>query len=560
MKSDTPPRSRDDAATDTASQELRGADLLARTLRQCGVEVVFSLSGNQIMPVFDACLSEKIRIIHVRHEAAAVAMADAWGQLTGRPGVALVTAGPGFLNALSPLLSAGLAESPLVLLSGDSPVAADGRGAFQEMAQTDVSAPLTKLSLRPQNSGELGAALARAFSAALSGRPGPVHVALAADVLTGAAAASDIPSAEDCRRREKAPQADSLAPVLDALAMAERPLCLTGPALNSSRAGDLAACLEEALDLPVIAVESPRGKADPALGAFSDVLGEADTVLLLGKAADFTLGFLAAPPFHENVRILAIDPQPAALERIRRLAGDRLDAAVEADADLAAEALIASAGSKPGRSAWRQRTAEALAVRASAGDEAERIGPQHIAASLDALIGTCGEAVLIIDGGEFGQWIQAGTRAPTRIINGMSGAIGFCLPMAIAARIARPEADVFVAMGDGTAGFHFMELDTAVREDLPFVAVIGNDARWNAEHMIQLRQFGPERTFGCDLNPDCRYDRAAAALGCHGARVTERAGIAEALKEALESGRPAVVDIAMDGRPAPTVGGKAGGH
>ena len=159
---------------------------------------------------------------------------------------------------------------------------------------------------------------------------------------------------------------------------------------------------------------------------------------------------------------------------------------------------------------------------------------------MQRVVDTAAEPILICDGGEFGQWSQALCTAPVRLINGLSGAIGGGLCHALAAKLARPNATVVAMMGDGTAGFHFTELDTAVREGAAFVTVIGNDFRWNAEHQIQLRDYGPNRLIGCELAPSARYDLAAAGFGCHGEHVTETAELEAALARALGERPPGV--------------------
>src|SRR3954470_16095071 len=161
----------------------RGADIVARTLETLGVSCVFTLSGNHIMPIFDALLSTNIRVIHVRHEAACVHMADAWGRLTGRPGVALVTGGQGHSNAVAALYTALASESPLLLLSGHAALSELGRGAFQEMAQAELARPMTKASWTAQGVATLGSDITKAFGLATAGRPGPVHVSLPVDLL-----------------------------------------------------------------------------------------------------------------------------------------------------------------------------------------------------------------------------------------------------------------------------------------------------------------------------------------------------------------------------------------
>jgi len=169
-------------------------------------------------------------------------------------------------------------------------------------------------------------------------------------------------------------------------------------------------------------------------------------------------------------------------------------------------------------------------------------------ARLDAQPGT----VLIADGGEFCQWVQAGTRAAARLINGPAGSIGGGIPFALGAKMARPSAPVIATSGDGSAGYHLLELETALREKLAFTVVIGNDARWNAEHQIQLRAYGKDRAFGCELLP-ARYDLMAAALGAHGEHVTRPGDLPAALDRAAASGKPAVVNVVIEGVAAPTV-------
>ncbi len=174
---------------------MLGSQLIIRALHQRGVKTIFSLSGNQIMPLYDACIDAGIRIVHVRHEAAAVFMADAWSQVTGELGVAMLTAAPGITNGLAPLYSAAQAESPVLLISGDSAVSEDGSGAFQELDQVAITSPLTKLSRRPLAVQELYPALAEAVDTALAPRRGPVHLALPFDLLNAETGWTELPPA-----------------------------------------------------------------------------------------------------------------------------------------------------------------------------------------------------------------------------------------------------------------------------------------------------------------------------------------------------------------------------
>lgn len=536
---------------------MRGADLVAKALAEAGIKTVFSLSGNQIMPIYDACLDAGIRLHHTRHEAAAGYMADAWAQVTGEVGIQLITAAPGFANALSPLYSALKAESPMVMLSGDSPRAQDGRGAFQELDQVAMSAPVTKLSFRARSAEGLGHDIARAIRVAKSGRPGPVHLALPFDLLNADASAGPLPSAEAFQPEVRAPAPGLVAAALDALLSAERPMLVVGPALNASRAagawpGGLAA-LADAVDAPVVDMESPRGLNDPSLGDFAAVLGEADVVISLGKSLDFTTGFAASPGFNASARVIVIDPDAAELERARRALGPRLAVAGPADPVAAAQALL-KAGAGSTRAEWRARVAEATARRPDTPAGTNPMHPAELCAAVQRILDDADDPILVVDGGEFGQWAQACISAPTRVINGISGAIGGAICYGIAAQLARPEATVVALMGDGTVGFHFGEFETAHRYGAAFTVVIGHDARWNAEYQIQLRDYGAERLNECELNMT-DYGAAAAGLGCHGELVEDAAGLDAALTRARDSGKPACVAVAIEGVPAPSGSG-----
>jgi acetolactate synthase I/II/III large subunit len=181
-----------------------------------------------------------------------------------------------------------------------------------------------------------------------------------------------------------------------------------------------------------------------------------------------------------------------------------------------------------------------------------KLHPLELCRAIQPVLTAHPDAVFIADGGEIGQWAQAGLTASRRVINGVAGSIGAGLPFALAARVVEPKAPVIAVMGDGTFGFHMAEFDTAVRHNLPFIAVVGNDASWGAEHQIQVRDYGADRAHSCSLLPT-RYDQVAVALGGHGELVTEAADLAPALERAIASGKPACVNVMIAGCPAPVV-------
>jgi len=502
---------------------LRGADVVARSLARAGTRYVFALSGNHVMPVFDAALDAQLPLIHVRHEAATVHMADAWARLTGEVGIALVTAGPGHANAVSALYTALAAESPVVLPSGHAPLNELGKGAFQEMAQAEMAAPACKAAWTVRSAATLGVDLARAIRLAKAGRPGPVHLSLPSDLLEGEVDV-ELPASADFSPEKNLPGVNE--EILEVLEKARKPLLIAGPALGNARGRKLLEQFEQATRVPAIVMESPRGVNDPCLGLLAEVLEAADVVVLAGKQRDFTLRFGAA--FGGGCKVIETEGVP--------------------------ESGSVRTKGWP-MSGWRDEVRSAIAFRPmqwkTLASKAE--GPLHpveVGRAVRALL-DAPEAVLVADGGEFGQWSQATLSAPHRVINGPAGSIGAALPFAAAAKLALPGSNVVAMLGDGTFGFHASEIDTAVRCGLAFVAVVGNDACWNAEYQIQLRSYGATRAHGLDLLPT-RYDRVAEAFGAHGEHVERPAELAPALERAARAGRTACVNVMIERLPAPT--------
>jgi thiamine pyrophosphate-dependent acetolactate synthase large subunit-like protein len=539
-------------------QTIRGADIVVRTLELAGCANLFTLSGNHIMSIFDAALGSSVRLLHVRHEAAAVHMADAWGRLTGQCGIALVSGGAGHANALAALVTAQAACSPVVLLSGHAGRKEIGRGAFQELRQAEMAAPVSKAAWTAHSLETLGRDIARAISTAQSGRPGPVHLSLPFDLLDEEVAFGPelLPRVNDLAARPQPLEPAAADAVLALLAAARQPLILGGPMLCHAEGPALLKTLAAATGVPSIGLESPRGLNDPALGLFAEVLGRADLILLIGKAPDFTLRFADTPFIAPSCNFVVIDPEPQIVARLAQEKGDRLLVQAIADPLPAAATLIACCRGPVGAPAWRREVAAALAYRPSswahlkAPGASGRLHPIELCRALVPHLKSDPKAVLICDGGEIGQWPQAVLVPPRRIINGVAGAIGASIPFALAARLAEASAPVIAVLGDGTFGFHMAEFDTAVRTGLPFVAVLGNDATWNAEYQLQVRNWGGARAHGCDLLPT-RYDLVAAALGGHGEYVTAVEQLAPALARALASGKPACVNVTIERVPAP---------
>jgi acetolactate synthase-1/2/3 large subunit len=537
---------------------LRGADILAQTLDRAGMHQIFTLSGNHIMEIFDATIGTKINLTHVRQEGAAVLMAGAWAELTGKVGLAMVTGGPGHTNAVAALCTPQASEMPMVLISGHAPTTELGRGSFQELPQTEMAATVTKASWMAESAAEIGYDIALAVKIAASGRPGPVHLSLPSDVLEEVVENDPVlwPDADDFTPEEQ-PLSDVAADaVLAALEAAERPLILVGPHLCTARGRAAQRALEAKLNVPVVGMASPRGLNDPCLGAFAEELQKADLIVLLGKPLDFTLKFGDAPSVDADCKFVVVDPDIGLVERAATGKGPRLIHSAIADSHPAAAALTAR-GRPVGDTAWREAVRAAISHRPAAWQDitGQHEGTLH---ALDLCRGVNGlmerhpNAVLVMDGGEIGQWAQANLDSERRITNGVAGSIGAATPFALAARVAEKKDPVIAIMGDGTFGFHMAEFDTAVRHDMPLVAIVGNDACWNAEHQIQIRDYGENRAHSCELLP-ARYDQVVEAMGGHGELVTKAADLPAALERALASGKPACVNVMIESVAAPVV-------
>ena len=523
-----------------------------QSLANQGVEVIFSLSGNQIMPLYDACIDANIRIIHTRHEGAAVYMAEAYAQFSGKIGVALVTAGPGLLNAVSALYSAARSETPLLLISGDAASRLDGQGAFQELDQISVTRPITKFSARPTKPEEMLPALEKTITTAMAGTPGPVHLALPFDLLSASIGMAPLP--------QIAPTVASglstaqSAELTAALQRSERPVVITGPQCNQSRQPAANAALSAGLGMPLICLESARGLADTFYGDFPTILASADLIILLGKLGDYATGLLTPGRIASTASVIAIftDDQTAPTQNMRPITLMRVGAIATAMQDLAAVVTAAD-------DSWAAEVESMIARRKPWTVNGTGRHPAAVASSLqsamdsamDSAVDSASQPILVADGGEFCQWIQAGCTANKRMINGPSGAIGGGICYAIGASIARPEATIFLTMGDGTAGFYLAEFNTAVRAGCSIVALIGNDYRWNAEVQIQIDNYGADRVYGCDLDATANYADAAAGLGADAGTIDAADDLDAALAAALKNPGVSCLNILIDSYAAP---------
>ena len=538
---------------------ITGGAAAARVLKQLGVRNIFGLHGGHIDPIFQGCYDEGIRIVDTRHEQAAGHMADAWARLTGEPGVAVVTAGPGVTDIVTAVANAHLDCVPMVVIGGRYPQGEEETMPLQEMHGVPLMQSITKWSRAVSDPARIPEYVALAFHHATSGRPGPVFLEIPADVLAAKMepdslrwpAAPQLPPARPC------PTEEAVESVLGMIAEAERPLIMAGRGVWFAGATDELREFAEATQTPVIANGQTRGvvpEGSPlGIGGFIGAgralaMGaQPDLVLMLGaRFGLFTGGRQSIVP--SAARVIQIDIEPEELGR-----GGRVDFGVVADCREALRALTAAARKRqwPDRSQWLQAAGTAAgAARAmiaqSPSVSKDYIHPYTVAAEVSALIEDKG--VLCVDGGDTFVWGELALNAqrPGRYLgHGYLGCLGIGLPFALAAKLAHPDEPVILLTGDGSVGLNFTEFDTAMRHDLPIVVVVNNDQAWGMCKHEQMVTLGADRVIGTELGPT-HYEKAAEAFGVYADFVEDAADIRPAIERAIASGRPACVNIMSD--------------
>jgi acetolactate synthase-1/2/3 large subunit len=421
-----------------------------------------------------------------------------------------------------------------------------------------MAAPVTKASWMATNTATVGMEVAKALRIAISGRPGPVHLSLPSDVLDTSVPENQVvwPSDKDFADPVVGLSDAAATAILSIIGAARRPLLVAGPQLANRSGRALLASIEAALAIPTCIMESPRGFNDATLGAFAEVARRTDLIVLLGKAFDFTLKF-GGPPIDPACRFISLDPEGELVGRAARELGPRLAFGCVTDTLPAAEALLRIGAGKAADHGWLTEARALMSDRPAAWASLKsqtkgKVHPAELFQALKPYVEKNPDAILICDGGEFAQWGQAILSNDRRMINGVAGSIGSSLPIACGSRVVEPDAPVFAVLGDGTFGFHMAEFETAVRLKLPFVAIVGTDCRWNAEYNLQVRDYGPNRTYGCELDPT-RYDLVVNSLGGHGELVENIADLHGAIERAMASGKPACVNVMIESIPSPVV-------
>lgn len=541
--------------------QIDGGELVARTLKKEGIECIFTLCGGHIMNIYNGCLDNDIRVIDVRHEQAAGHAAEGWSRVTRRPGVAVVTAGPGVTDVVTAVANAYQNRSPLVVIGGRSPLSQFEMGSLQEMEQVDLMQPITKWSGCCYQTGRIPEYLQKCFRIAMTGRYGPCFLEVPTDVLFGRVEESEAPVAESYRtegrvRGDEALVAEAAA-VLD---KAERPVVMAGSQVYWSDAADALRRLIERLGAPVYLNAMGRGSIRQDHPLFLSrtrraALSEADVVLVIGTPLDFRLRF--GRSLSDASKIIQVDVDPQEIGRNRPF-----DIGIEGDAGAVLDQMLAELGDgRRDGGAWvkglREKEDQIREMRGQwLRSDAVPIHPLRLCHEMVPFVDD--DTLVVGDGGDIvnlaaqilpinhpGQWFDPGPMGTLGV------GTGFCM----AAKAARPDKKILMVNGDGTFGLNGFEFDTLVRHDLPVVSVVGNDRQWGQIRVGQVKAYGHERAVASALADNARYDRVVEALGGHGEFVTEPKQIRPAIERAFASGKPACVNVVTDPEPPGVHGG-----
>lgn len=536
------------------TKQLHGGDLIAGMLKREGVQLIFTLSGGHIFPIYDGCITEGIRVIDTRHEQAAVHMAEGWARFTGRPGVVAVTAGPGVMNALPAIAVAAQSAAPLVVIAGRSSLALRDLGSMQDMDQLELVRPMVKWARSVYQVERLPEYVATAFRQAKMGRPGPVFLEVPIDIIkqnVGEGAKVRYPT-NYCSQNRPFACEGAIKEAADLLGGAERPVIIAGSGVWWSGASDELVAFVEKTSIPVYTRTMARGaipEDHPLCGGFYPLgLMQADVALILGTRLDWTLGYGRPPLFPPGLKTIQVDIHAEDIGKNRPV-----DVALPGDVKAVLGQLAAAleSGKMSADPQWPAtvqvlKKVAADTVCQEAASDAEPLHPARLCAEVQQFMPR--NTALVADGGDIAGFtvlsMQTFTPGGLQWV-GAFGHLGVGLPYAIAGKLAYPERPLILITGDGSLGMSIMEFDTAVRHNVPVVCVVSNDGGWGQIRRVQRRTYSRDRVICTDLNCD-RYDKLVETLGGFGILVEKPEDLKPALQKAFDSGKPACVNVLTD--------------
>ena len=535
------------ATEETATNTLHGGRLVAKRLKAHGVSKLFTLSGGHIFSIYDGCRDEGIDIVDVRHEQTAVFAAEGWAKVTREPGVAALTAGPGVTNGMSGIGGALMNQSPVLVLGGRAPQMRWGMGSLQEIDHLPFVRPLVKFAATPDSTAEIPGLVDEALAHSLAAPSGPSFIDFPMDYVFQEAEYSDY-AADPAKPWESAVADESaVAKAIELLKGAERPAVMAGTNLWWGRGEVELLKLCEELGIPASVNGMARGSipADSPIyrsRARGAMLQQADVALVIGVPMDFRLGFGGV--FGEETELIVLDVAEPERAHPRPVAAE-----IYGSIPSALRAIREGVGSLDTK-AWLDSTA-AVEAEKRAAEEEEFIddrGPLHplrLFRELSNFIDR--DAIVVIDAGDFGSYAGKviDSHEPGSWLDpGPFGCLGAGPGQALAAKLAHPDRQVVMIMGDGAFGFAGIEYDTLVRHGVQVVGVMGNNGIWALEKHPMEFLYG--YSVAADLQPELRYDSMVEALGGHAELVRQPGEMRAALERAFASGKPALVNVLTD--------------
>jgi acetolactate synthase I/II/III large subunit len=527
------------------AEPVQGGRLAAQAIAAEGVDTIFTLCGGHVMPIYEGCRLEGIRVVDVRHEQAAAHAAEAWGRIKRACGVAVVTAGPGVTGVVTAVANSFSAQTPLVVIGGARPLVQAGQGALQELDQRAILEPITKWSAVCTQPDRIPDHIATAFRHALAQPRGPVYLELPMDVLFADGSAPVERSRADARTFGDPRE---LMKAADLLTKAERPAVVAGTGIWWDGAWKQLRAFAENADLPIFLNGSGRGALPPDHPLFfqhsrSRALADADVICVIGTPLDFRLKFGRFP---SDTKLVHIHADTRELGRNRAP-----DAGIAGDCAAVLGILADGVKPAPGRAEWldQLRTADRAwwdEHRSEIESDASPIHHYRLGAELDRVLdpGT----IVIGDGGDVVAAVSRVLRVhrPGHWLDpGPFGCLGVGPPYALGVKAAKPDAQVVVVAGDGAFGLNGFEFETLTRLGLPAVFVIGNDAAWGEIRIPQIGLYGEEGEVATRLAAT-PYERLTEAFGGHAERVERPDEVGPALERALGAGVPAIVNVMLD--------------
>jgi acetolactate synthase-1/2/3 large subunit len=527
--------------------KVTGNDLVVQTLKNEGVDTVFYLTGGPMSDVAGLCLEMQFKSIDVRHEQGAAMMAHAYSRLSGKPGICFAASGPGTTNLLTGIGNSYLDATPVVALGGSSPIKENSRGAFQEMDQLSIFKPVTKWAERATDVRRIPELVSKAIRMATQGQPGPVYLDLPGDILYTEVELEDVRFPRNLTKPSRpAGDPDMIAEAITLLQQAQRPIILTGSGILWSQAWAELQAFVELTGIPFYTTPQGRGVIPEDhslsfLGARSKAFREADVVLVIGTRLNFVVGFGLPPRWSPEVKVIQVDIHREEIGRNRTIdvgiVGDaqRVLQQLQDVARAAFPAPIALPWVEDLRQASKANEEKATALLNT---DATPIHPLRLCKEVRDFMDR--DAIIVVDGHEILNYARQSIPnfVPGHRINaGANGCMGVAVPYGLGAKMAKPDTQVIVLSGDGSFGMNGMEMDTAMRHNIPVIVVVSNNGGWAAVGGMAGRELG-----------FTRYDKMCEVFGCHGEYVEKPEDIRPALERAAASGKPAVVNVLTDPR------------